>query len=582
MFVSTNWNEGCSVTESVSCLREIALRHARASGSRSDHLTRLINEEKWSELVTYEFVYAADEDVGHLLNARQCVAFFQKSEWLDIGVDKEAVAYNKFVEVEALNSRTNDLFRGLSRGTVSVRPDDWQVLLSARRKIWRILGRCPEIRELHLRFGPGATTSIRKIDASPVQKMAKGFQCSADLYASGRLPEVLRELPHWSAALGTSTWSIEDGPGWYDVIETIPVDLVYGRLAFVPKSAKTHRSIVVEPTLNTMLQAGIGAVLKRRLLRAGIDITDQTRNKGLARQGSLTGELATIDLSSASDTIAKELVKFLLPPRWYNLLNAARTSCVSYKGEDFALQMFSSMGNGFTFPLETLIFWALTRSTCPGGEVSAYGDDIICPAVMAERVMDVLTFCGFAVNRSKSFWSGPFRESCGGDYYLGFDIRPYYQKHLVSGQTLFTLHNFYYRLGDTEGCDLVMSFIPPSIRLTGPDGYGDGHLLASRWPGNPKRTAKLRAKGYCGASFDTYTLEPRRFRSPYPGDWVSPLYSIYTAAPTPLGPSCSSVLDNSGLTEMSTCVDSWGRVPLWTLPGSTEYRKMSIYTLAAN
>ena len=91
------------------------------------------------------------------------------------------------------------------------------------------------------------------------------------------------------------------------------------------------------------------------------------------------------------------------------------------------------MGNGFTFPLETLIFWALTASACEGDvdSVSVYGDDIICPRERADDVIDTLTMCGFKINLEKSFVEGPFRESCGCDYYKGIDIRPFYKKEPV-------------------------------------------------------------------------------------------------------------------------------------------------------
>jgi len=56
------------------------------------------------------------------------------------------------------------------------------------------------------------------------------------------------------------------------------------------------------------------------------------------------------------------------------------------------------------------------------GKVRVYGDDIIVPVECAESVIDSLESFGIKVNRSKSFWNGKFRESCGKEYYEGQDV----------------------------------------------------------------------------------------------------------------------------------------------------------------
>jgi hypothetical protein len=99
-------------------------------------------------------------------------------------------------------------------------------------------------------------------------------------------------------------------------------------------------------------------------------------------------------------------------------------------GEEHVNEMFSSMGNGFTFELETLIFYSVAR-TCAyfrgiSGVISVYGDDIICPSMLADDLTWVLEYLGFTVNTEKSFVSGPFRESCGGHYHNGVDVTPFY------------------------------------------------------------------------------------------------------------------------------------------------------------
>jgi hypothetical protein len=305
---------------------------------------------------------------------------------------------------------------------------------------------------------------------------------------------------------------------------------VPGSLSFVPKDAKIHRSIVVEPALNSMVQRGIGRLLKEKLRSQGVDLYDQTRNQRLARVGSLDGSLATIDLSSASDTLSRELVYELLPLDWAIFLNYSRTSEVKYKGNLIQLEKWSSMGNGYTFELESMIFYALAFGVCrdlglPTQSISVYGDDIIVPVEAYTRLRRVLEFCGFTVNNQKSFYSGPFRESCGKDYLSGIDVRPIYVKDLLTYRDLYRLHNFFYSQYDDESCELVLKYIPLHLRLYGPDDerYGHGHLWSREFCKKPYK----RARGWGGFVFDTYTLKPTRCFRPLPGDYILPVYSIY-------------------------------------------------------
>jgi hypothetical protein len=179
-------------------------------------------------------------------------------------------------------------------------------------------------------------------------------------------------------------------------------------------------------------QKGIGDYFRYRLKRVGINLNDQSRNQQLARAGSISGNLATLDLSSASDSISSELIFQLLPPLWFTLLSAARSPVTLIDGVAHENEMFSSMGNGFTFELESLVFYAIARATAfyrgISGVISVYGDDIICPTEIAEDLVFVLSFLGFETNVKKSFWTGDFRESCGGHYVDGRDVTPFYVK----------------------------------------------------------------------------------------------------------------------------------------------------------
>jgi hypothetical protein len=86
------------------------------------------------------------------------------------------------------------------------------------------------------------------------------------------------------------------------------------------------------------------------------------------------------------------------------------------------------MGNGYTFEMETLIFWAAVRvcrrHTRDHAPFRVYGDDIICGKQTADLLLPFLAWLGFPCNSSKTFLEGPFRESCGADYWNGHNVRP--------------------------------------------------------------------------------------------------------------------------------------------------------------
>lgn len=211
-------------------------------------------------------------------------------------------------------------------------------------------------------------------------------------------------------------------------------EVVGSVVGFVPKDARAHRSIAVEPSVNQFLQRGIGLAIRRRLKRRWrLDLSSQTRNQDLAREGARDGSFATIDLSAASDTVSLEIVERLLPPDWVALLRSTRCAFTQVDGKTHMLHKWSSMGNGYTFELETAIFAALVRAVLPSdvwyaGDWAVYGDDIIVPTQFASDLCEVLAYCGFSLNERKTFVSGPFRESCGADFFMERPVRPFYLK----------------------------------------------------------------------------------------------------------------------------------------------------------
>jgi hypothetical protein len=211
------------------------------------------------------------------------------------------------------------------------------------------------------------------------------------------------------------------------------------RCSFVPKTDSTSRMICIEPSLNMFYQLGLASLLEERLkVFFGIDLATQpTINHRLAWLGSASGSFSTIDLSSASDSISLRLCESIFPKWFFELLVLLRSHSTLINEKEVPLWMMSTMGNGFTFPLQTIIFSAVLKacrrvctSSVTSRPVACFGDDLICEKTIFSRVVRTLGMLGFRVNPSKTFSEGPFRESCGADWFLGQPVRPVFIKKL--------------------------------------------------------------------------------------------------------------------------------------------------------
>jgi len=255
------------------------------------------------------------------------------------------------------------------------------------------------------------------------------------------------------------------------------------RLSFVPKTSKISRTICTEPVLNMLFQKGIGALLERRLRQiCGIDLSTQPdKNRILARLGSKDDRFGTIDLSSASDSMSIALVKEFFPRDVFNILMKTRSPFTTLPGgSELELHMVSSMGNAFTFPLQTTFFSAIVHGVyraldipiyCPGrhslGNFAVFGDDIIVVKEAYDLVARMLSICGFSVNMDKSFNTGLFRESCGHDCYDGHNVRGVYIKSLKTPGDRYSAINRLNRWSAKWGISLcsVVSYIMKGTRF---------------------------------------------------------------------------------------------------------------------
>ena len=217
------------------------------------------------------------------------------------------------------------------------------------------------------------------------------------------------------------------------------------RVITVPKTLKTPRIIGIEPTAmqysqQALLNGLLSAISKDGNLRRMIGFKDQDVNNRLAQEGSLFGDLATLDLSEASDRVSNQHVRRLLAN--HLCLHEAVDSCRSRKADVpghgiIRMAKFASMGSALCFPMEAMVFLTIILigiekdldSPMDEGtvkrlrrQVRVYGDDIIIPVRHVQSVIDSLESFGMKVNRNKSFWNGKFRESCGKEYYNGHDV----------------------------------------------------------------------------------------------------------------------------------------------------------------
>lgn len=260
-----------------------------------------------------------------------------------------------------------------------------------------------------------------------------------------------------------------------------PGKLVPGSIGFtVPKNKDTDRLCFKEPQGNMFLQKGLGRMIRRRLRSSGINLNNQSIN------GHLSNDLnyATVDLSDASNRISFAVVCDLLScaPEWLHLLVSCRSHYVGVPNPNgqvhyHKLEMFSGMGNGFTFELESLLFYSICWAVCKyyghKGTISVYGDDIIIPCRAFHSLKLVFAHLSWRVNATKSFWSGPFRESCGYHWLSGTYITPVYVKDQTfkSVGDWYWLHNSLLLLSQRLACSDTYSAVVKIREVLATQGY---------------------------------------------------------------------------------------------------------------
>lgn len=298
-----------------------------------------------------------------------------------------------------------------------------------------------------------------------------------------------------------TSWShFLDSP---DVILLEPGAEIPVRVITVPKTLKTPRIIAIEPTCMQYAQQAILRSLvpaiqnhkfrKELLMGRLVGFDDQTPNREMARLGSITGTLATLDLSEASDRVSNQLVRTMLcnTPFLAEAVDACRSRKADVPGRGvIRLAKYASMGSALCFPIEAMVFTTCVllgvqkelnrplrqQDICNlVGQVRIYGDDIVVPVEYVRSVIDELQTFGFVINIDKSFWTGKFRESCGGDYYDGYDVSvvkattvlPTSRRHVPEIVATVALRNQMYFAGNWETAamldELLSEYIPMPV-----------------------------------------------------------------------------------------------------------------------
>lgn len=239
------------------------------------------------------------------------------------------------------------------------------------------------------------------------------------------------------------------------------------RLLAVPKTFKGPRLIASEPTAHQYLQQGLMQWIRLNMPKAlstCVNFLDQTPSRVAALEASRTGEMATVDLSSASDRLSCWVVEraFSSNQSLLRALHATRTRVVedgtgTHEGLSLRMKKFAAQGSAVTFPVQTIVYAGLAISSVlydsgfrvgdlnvdnawdeaqrcvlnAAKSVRVFGDDIVLPSPNVPTLAVALQASQLKVNGSKTHWNGRFRESCGMDAYCGHDVTPVYISDLL-------------------------------------------------------------------------------------------------------------------------------------------------------
>jgi hypothetical protein len=477
--------------------RDVALSLCESIGTpRALSVWLLIKNDEHQQLVDLSIDHNNYSEAQAFRDDYLVTSMLQKNPRLKLNIDRKKVALDKFRNAEASCAEANLRIHGYTHLGIPPELDVMRALEKAAAHIRDILGPLTRSKlsyaEMNMRFGPGATTSL------------SGVVTQGKKYSHRTLDATTRVAPYYLFSAPES---------WKRYCDKISYTEC-SKLTTVPKNSKTDRCICIEPDLNIFVQLGIGALLRERLRIFGCDLNDQGVNQYWASCAHEL-DLCTMDLSSASDSICREAVWFLLPQDWCDLLHFARVDYTRHGEEVIKLEKWSSMGNGYTFELESLIFKGILYGVCDelglGDSIlSVYGDDLIMPNRARDLVERTLKFLGFSVNVEKTFGKGSFHESCGTDWFEGENVRPFFLRsdHHDFPTICYLIANAISKFASKEAYRdsrylpawlRCFAACPARFRHRIPDGYGDVGFVSDWDEARPR--AYNTHRGWSGYGF---------------------------------------------------------------------------------
>lgn len=235
-------------------------------------------------------------------------------------------------------------------------------------------------------------------------------------------------------------------------------DPTWSELLFVPKDSRGPRSIVREPFSKLRADSCYFSWLKNLLEETTdkrVNFVDQSINQSLAKSSSVDKRFATLDLKDASDRVRADVCEYVFsssPVIQYFVKNRVRDVSLDvaygvrksdipleYRNKPLILlrmNKLAGMGSYLTFCTMSLLIYVTAVTSVYGylpdsppldgilPKIYVYGDDVICPTEWAPIIIEGLEKVGLLVNTDKSFLRSHFRESCGGDYYMGQSVTP--------------------------------------------------------------------------------------------------------------------------------------------------------------
>lgn len=251
----------------------------------------------------------------------------------------------------------------------------------------------PDLDQVVGRFGPGAT--------------CERFDAHTKWSRVGGIPDL---PPSFFRVNSRDPWS----PTFVD-------DEGLTRIAEVPKSIKCNRIVSSEPAMRMFAQEAVARDLDdqmHRIFKGHVFLHDQEQHN----ERLLYKDACSVDLSDASDHVSCPFVQAVLPQLWPVLAKVRSQFSLFPDGSVVKLATFAPMGSGVCFNVMTLVILGMCEFLAREIRVEdkharvwyvVYGDDVIIPIVMYDRLLDLITRSGLLPNRAKSCCTTIYRESCG-------------------------------------------------------------------------------------------------------------------------------------------------------------------------